>query len=221
MPRWIDYRVVLVAVFFGLLATVGLGLGVTGGLLAAVATLVTGTAVTALTAGRADPAALPAPDPAAGSTVQGRLLADISRALGHIEALGADGSLVPAVQAQADEASVIGRSALTTATQVAAAADRVDDARLKLAAVGQGPGTAQVRRLAERQALLHGRLESTAGRLLGLYSDLVETNATLATSTLVGTDEEQALASVSTSLDDLRAIAVELAALGRPEAAGG
>ena len=220
MPRWIDPRVVLLALFFGLLATVGLGLGVLGGVLAAAGTLVAGTAATALTTRRGTPHAVLPATAAAAATAQARLLADIGTALGHIDALGADGTLVPAVQAQADEAAVVGRSALTTAAQVAAAADRVDEAAGKLAAVGQGPGTAPVRRLDERRALLLRRLEATAAQLLGVYADLVETNATLATSGLVAADEEQALGSVSTSLDDLRVIAAELETLGRRDTPG-
>ena len=64
--------------------------------------------------------------------------------------------------------------------------------------------------------------------MLDVYGNLVETNATLATSsfttgTVVGGGDAEALAAVSTSLDDLRVIAAELEATGRqelPEAPG-
>ena len=78
-----------------------------------------------------------------------------------------------------------------------------------------------VGRLCRRREELLDRLRLTADQLLDVYGTLVETNATLATSTLgtgdLAAGDAEALASVSSSLDDLRVVASELEASGRQE----
>jgi hypothetical protein len=219
--RFVDYRVVLLAVFLGVLATVGLGLSVGIGLLAFLGTLVAGTAITALP-DRARPAlAAGRPRPAGGSR-QAQLLSAIESTVGRLQEFCA-GELVPAVRAQAEEATAVATSALSTARTVARAADQLDEAARQLHEVGRsgaGDEGAAGRLLRRRDALVQ-RLSSTADQLLDVYGNLVETNATLATSTLgtgdLAAGDAQALAGVSSSLDDLRVIASELEASGRQE----
>jgi hypothetical protein len=216
--RFLDYRVVLLAVFLGVLATVGLGLPVGVGVLAFLGTLVAGTAITALPdRGRA---ALPARP--TGGTRQDQLLAAIESTVGRLQEFCA-GDLVPAVRPQAEEATTVATSALATARTVARAADQLDDAARQLTEVGRhGDGDqGAAGRLRRRRDALVQRLSSTADQLLDVYGNLVETNATLATSTLgtgdVAAGDAEALAAVSSSLDDLRVIASELEASGRQE----
>jgi len=218
--RWVDYRVVLLAVFLGLIATVGLGMGIGVGLLALVGTLAVGAAVTALP-DRRRPALTSAGRPAGGSA-QAQLLAAIEAAVARLDELCA-ADLVPAVRPQADEAAALARSAQATARTVARAVDQLDQAVAQLTEVGRhggGDGGAVGRLRRRREALLQ-RLRSTADQLLDVYGNLVETNATLATSTLgtgdLAVGDAAALESVSTSLDDLRVIASELEATGRQE----
>jgi hypothetical protein len=216
--RWIDYRVVLLAVFLGVLATVGLGLSVGVGVLAFLGTLVVGTAVTALPERRELPTGSTRPD---GGSRQAQLLAAIESTVHRLEDFCA-GDLVPAVRPQAEEATALATSALATARTVALAADRLDDAARALTEVGRNGEGEQgaAGRLRRRREGLVQRLSSTADQLLDVYGNLVETNATLAASTLatgdVAAGDTEALAAVSTSLDDLRVIAAELEASGRP-----
>jgi hypothetical protein len=219
--RYLDYRLVLLAVFLGVLATVGLNLSVGIGVLAFLGTLVAGTAITALPdrgrgalpAGRARPA---------GGTRQDQLLAAIESTVARLQEFCA-GDLVPAVRPQAEEATTVATSALATARTVARAADQLDDAARQLTEVGRhGEGDqGAAGRLRRRRDALVQRLSSTADQLLDVYGNLVETNATLATSTLgtgdVAAGDAEALAGVSSSLDDLRVIASELEASGRQE----
>jgi hypothetical protein len=216
--RYLDYRLVLLAVFLGVLATVGLNLSVGVGVLVFLGTLVAGTAITALPdAGRRT---LPARR--AGGTRQDQLLAAIESAVARLQEFSA-GDLVPAVRPQAEEATTVATSALATARTVARAADQLDDAARQLAEVGRhGDGDqGAAGRLRRRRDALVQRLSSTADQLLDVYGNLVETNATLATSTLgtgdVAAGDAEALAGVSSSLDDLRVIASELEASGRQE----
>ena len=215
MRRYVDYRVVLLAVFLGVLATVGLNLSVLVGVLTFAGALVAGAAVTALTE-RTAPAL---PGGARGSR-QAQLLGAIRQAVTRLDELTAS-DLVPAVRAKAEEAATVGHSALTTAETVARAADQIDEATRQLHHVGRGANDAAVGRLGRRRDALVQRLSSTADELLDVYANLVETNATLATSTLgegdVAAGDAQALSGVSTSLDDLRVIAAELEASGRQE----
>jgi hypothetical protein len=133
------------------------------------------------------------------------------------------GDLVPAVRPQAEEATTVATSALATARTVARAADQLDDAARQLIEVGRhGDGDlGAAGRLRRRRDALVQRLSSTADQLLDVYGNLVETNATLATSTLgtgdIAAGDAEALAGVSSSLDDLRVIASELEASGRQE----
>jgi hypothetical protein len=218
--RYVDYPIVLLAVFLGVLATVGLGLSVAVGFLVFAGALVAGTATTALS-GRRDVAALPAGGPRGGSPQQ-QLLAAIEATVSKLEQLSAS-DLVPAVQAQADEAVALAHSALANARTVTAAADQLDAATRQLADVGRATeGTGAAGRLRRRREALTQRLSSTADQLLDVYGNLVETNATLATSNLgagdlVGAGDVEALAAVSTSLDDLRVISAELEASGNQE----
>jgi hypothetical protein len=219
--RFVDYRVVLLAVFLGVLATVGLNLSVGIGVLAFLGTLVAGTAITALPdrgrgalpAGRARPA---------GGTRQDQLLAAIESTVARLQEF-CTGDLVPAVRPQAEEATTVATSALATARTVARAADQLDDAARQLTEVGRhGDGDqGAAGRLRRRRDALVQRLSSTSDQLLDVYGNLVETNATLATSTLgtgdVAAGDAEALAGVSRSLDDLRVIASELEASGRRE----
>jgi hypothetical protein len=219
--RFVDYRVVLLAVFLGVLATVGLSLSAGIGLLVFLGTLVAGTAITALP-DRAR-AALPAGRPrVTGGSRQAQLLAAIESTVTRLEEF-CTGELVPAVRPQAEEATTLATSALATARTVARAADQLDDAARQLTEVGRhGDGDqGAAGRLHRRRDALVQRLSSTADQLLDVYGNLVETNATLATSTLgtgdVAAGDAEALAGVSTSLDDLRVIASELEASGRQE----
>jgi hypothetical protein len=222
--RYLDYRIVLLAVFFALLATVGLSMSLGVGLLVFVGTLVAGTATAALT-GRADRVALPpagvAGELQAGSR-QAALLGAIEATVTRLEELSSS-DLVPAVQSQAAEATTLAHSALGTARIVARAADQLDVATRQLEDVGRGgSGDGAVARLRRRKDMLITQLSSTADQLLDVYGNLVETNATLATTTLgtgalVGAGDEAALEVVSSSLDDLRVIAAELDAVGRQE----
>jgi len=217
--RYLDYRLVLLAVFLGVLATVGLNLSVGVGVLVFLGTLVAGTAITALPDGgrRTLPAAR-----RPGGTRQDQLLAAIESAVARLQEFSA-GDLVPAVRPQAEEATTVATSALATARTVARAADQLDDAARQLAEVGRhGDGDqGAAGRLRRRRDALVQRLSSTADQLLDVYGNLVETNATLATSTLgtgdVAAGDAEALAGVSSSLDDLRVIASELEASGRQE----
>jgi hypothetical protein len=219
--RFLDYRVVLLAVFLGVLATVGLGLSVGVGLLAFLGTLVVGTAITALPDHRR-PALTAGRDRPVGGSRQAQLLAAIESTVARLEEF-CTGDLVPAVRPQAEEATALATSAQATARTVARAADQLDDAARQLTEVGrhgEGDQGAAGRLRRRRDALLQ-RLSSTADQLLDVYGNLVETNATLATSTLgtgdVAAGDTEALAAVSTSLDDLRVIASELEASGRRE----
>jgi len=215
--RFVDYPVVLLAVFLGVLATVGLGLSVWVGVLAFVGTLVAGTAIAALPGrGRR---ALPA---RAVDSRQDQLLAAIESTVARLQEFCA-GDLVPAVRPQAEEATTVATSALATARTVARAADQLDEAARQLTEVGRhGDGDqGAAGRLRRRRDALVQRLSSTSDQLLDVYGNLVETNATLATSTLgtgdVAAGDAEALAGVSRSLDDLRVIASELEASGRQE----
>jgi hypothetical protein len=222
--RYVDYRVALLAVFLGLLATLGLGLSAAVGLLVFAGALAVGIATTAL-------AERPADRPAGavrGSTRQAELLGAIEGTVAQLEQLAAS-DLVPAVRSQAEEAVTLAHSALGTARTVSRAADQLDTATRQLQDVGRAASDdGAVGRLRSRQGALIQRLSSTADQLLDVYGNLVETNATLATSTfttgtVLGSGDAEALASVSTSLDDLRVIAAELEATGRrglPEAPG-
>jgi hypothetical protein len=218
MRRYLDYRLVLLAVFLGVLATVGLNLSVGIGVLAFLGTLVAGTAITALP--DRDRRALPARRP--GGTRQDQLLAAIESAVARLQEFSG-GDLVPAVRPQAEEATTVAASALATARTVARAADQLDDAARQLTEVGRhGDGDqGAAGRLRRRRDALVQRLSSTADQLLDVYGNLVETNATLATSTLgtgdIAAGDAEALAGVSSSLDDLRVIASELEASGRQE----
>jgi hypothetical protein len=217
--RFVDYRVVLLAVFLGVLATVGLGLSVGVGVLAFLGTLVAGTAITALP--DRERRAL-ASGRVRGSTRQDQLLAGIESTVSRLQQFCA-GDLVPAVRPQAEEATAVATSALATARTVARAADQLDDAARQLTEVGRSGDGDQgaAGRLRRRRDALVQRLSSTADQLLDVYGNLVETNATLATSTLgtgeVAAGDAEALAGVSSSLDDLRVIASELEASGRQE----
>jgi len=218
MRRYLDYRLVLLAVFLGVLATVGLDLAVGVGVLVFLGTLVAGTAIAALP--DRDRRALAARRP--GGTRQDQLLAAIESAVARLQEFSA-GDLVPAVRPQAEEATTVATSALATARTVARAADQLDDAARQLIEVGRhGDGDqGAAGRLRRRRDALVQRLSSTADQLLDVYGNLVETNATLATSTLgtgdVAAGDAEALAGVSSSLDDLRVIASELEASGRQE----
>ena len=218
MRRYLDYRLVLLAVFLGVLATVGLNLSVGIGVLAFLGTLVAGTAITALP--DRDRRALAARRP--GGTRQDQLLAAIESAVARLQEFSG-GDLVPAVRPQAEEATTVATSALATARTVARAADQLDDAARQLTEVGRhGDGDqGAAGRLRRRRDALVQRLSSTADQLLDVYGNLVETNATLATSTLgtgdIAAGDAEALAGVSSSLDDLRVIASELEASGRQE----
>ena len=217
MRRYLDYRLVLLAVFLGVLATVGLNLSVAVGVLVFLGTLVAGTAITALP--DRDRRALAARP---GGTRQDQLLAAIESAVARLQEFSA-GDLVPAVRPQAEEATTVATSALATARTVARAADQLDDAARQLTEVGRhGDGDqGAAGRLRRRRDALVQRLSSTADQLLDVYGNLVETNATLATSTLgtgdIAAGDAEALAGVSSSLDDLRVIASELEASGRQE----
>jgi ketosteroid isomerase-like protein len=218
--RWVDYRIALLAVFLGVLATVGLGMSIGVGLLAFAGTLVAGVAVQALPE-RGSRKLRAGAHPADGNS-QAQLLAAIERAVARLDELCAS-DLVPAVRPQADEAAGLARSAQATARTVARAVDQLDGAVAQLTAVGRdgdGEGSAVGRLRRRREALLE-RLRSTADQLLDVYGSLVETDATLATSTFgtgdLAAGDAQALAAVSASLDDLRAIASELEATGRQE----
>ena len=218
MTRYVDYRVALLAAFLGVVATVGLGLSVAVGLLVFAGTLAVGIAATALAEGRpGGPAGA-----VRGGTRQTQLLAAIQGTVAQLEQLAAS-DLVPAVRSQAEEAVTLAHSALGTARTVARAADQIDAAMRQLQDVGRpASGEGAVGRLRRRQGALIQRLSSTADQLLDVYGNLVETNATLATSTfttgtVVGGGDAEALAAVSTSLDDLRVIAAELEATGRQE----
>jgi hypothetical protein len=218
--RWIDYRVALLAVFLGLLATVGLGLSAGVGLLVLAGTLLAGVAVQALPEQGAE--RLPAGARPGDGSGQAERLAAIEEAVARLDELCAS-DLVPAVRPQADEAAGLARSAQSTARTVARAVDQLDGAIAQLTTVGRhggGDGGA-VGRLRRRRESLLARLGSTADQLLDVYGNLVETNATLATSTLgtgdVAVGDAEALAAVSTSLDDLRVIASELEATGHQE----
>lgn len=216
MRRYVDYRVVLLAVFLGLLAGVGLSMGVAVGLLTFAGALTIGTAATALTE---RPAARALPRGATG-TRQAQLLSAIEQAVARVDQL-CSSSLVPAVESKAEEAASLGHSALGTARTVAGAVDQIDDAARQLATVGRRPDDPAVSRLLSRREALIQRLSKTADQLLDVYANLVETNATLATSTLgegdLAAGDEQALATVSTSLDDLRSIAADLEQTGRQQ----
>lgn len=218
MRRYLDYRLVLLAVFLGVLATVGLNLSVGVGVLVFLGTLVAGTAITALP--DRDRRALSARRP--GGTRQDQLLAAIESAVARLQEFSG-GDLVPAVRPQAEEATTVATSALATARTVARAADQLDDAARQLIEVGRhGDGDqGAAGRLRSRRDALVQRLSSTADQLLDVYGNLVETNATLATSTLgtgdIAAGDAEALAGVSSSLDDLRVIASELEASGRQE----
>jgi hypothetical protein len=227
MNRWVDYRVALLALFLGLVATVGLGMGIGIGLLAFAGTLVAGVAVEALP--ERGSRGLPAGVRRSGERGQPQPLAAIEQAVARLDELCAS-DLVPAVRPQADEAAGLARSAQATARTVARAVDQLDAAIAQLTAVGRhgGEDGGAVGRLRRRREALLERLRSTAAQLLDVYGNLVETNATLATSTLgtgdVAAGDAQALAGVSASLDDLRVIASELEATGRqelPPGAGG
>jgi hypothetical protein len=214
--RWVDPRIALLAVFLGVLATVGLGMGVGVGLLAFVGTLAAGVAVQALPE-RGPRGVRAAARPAAGNG-QAQLLDAIEQAVTRLDELCAS-DLVPAVRPRADEAAGLAGSARTTARTVARAVDQLDAAIDQLSAVGRDGGA--LGRLRRRREALLDRLRSTADQLLDVYGNLVETNATLATSTLgtgdLAAGDAQALAAVSTSLDDLRVIASELESTGRQE----
>jgi len=218
MRRYLDYRLVLLAVFLGVLATVGLNLSVAVGVLVFLGTLVAGTAITALP--DRDRRALAARRP--GGTRQDQLLAAIESAVARLQEFSG-GDLVPAVRPQAEEATTVATSALATARTVARAADQLDDAARQLTEVGRhGDGDqGAAGRLRRRRDALVQRLSSTADQLLDVYGNLVETNATLATSTLgtgdIAAGDAEALAGVSSSLDDLRVIASELEASGHQE----
>jgi hypothetical protein len=220
MNRWIDLRIALLAVFLGLLATVGLDLALGVGLLVFAGTLVVGVAVQALPERGAT--ALPAGARPADGSSQVQLLGAIEQAVARLDEL-CSADLVPAVRPQADEAAGLALSARTTARTVARAVDQLDVAIAQLTTVrrhdgGDGGAVGRLRR--RRESLLE-RLRSTADQLLDVYGNLVETNATLATSTLgtgdLAAGDAEALEGVSTSLDDLRVIASELEATGRQE----
>ncbi|WP_029431729.1 hypothetical protein [Blastococcus sp. URHD0036] len=216
MNRWLDPRIALLAVFLGLLATVGLGMSIGIGLLVVVGTLVVGVAVQALP----EPRRAELPAARSAGTDQMHLVAAIEQAVARIDELCAS-DLVPAVRPQADEAAGLARSAQSTARTVARAVDQLDAAIAQLTEVGRhrGADDGATGRLRRRRDSLLERLRSTADQLLDVYGNLVETNATLATSTLgtgdVAAGDAQALEAVSTSLDDLRVIASELEATGR------
>ena len=220
MRRFVDYRVVLLAAFLGVLATVGLGLSLGVGVLTFLGTLLVGVAVTALP--DRSRGAVPAGGRSGAGTPQARLLAAIESTVARLEELCGT-ELVPAVRPQAEEATALAHSALATARTVARAADQLDTAARQLTEVGRhGEGDqGAAGRLRRRREALVQRLSSTSDQLLDVYGNLVETNATLATSTLgtgdVAAGDAQALAGVSTSLDDLRVVAAELEATGRQE----
>jgi hypothetical protein len=132
--RWVDPRIALLAVFLGVLATVGLGMGVGVGLLAFVGTLAAGVAVQALPE-RGSRKLRAGAHPADGNS-QAQLLAAIERAVARLDELCAS-DLVPAVRPQADEAAGLARSAQATARTVARAVDQLDGAVAQLTAVGR------------------------------------------------------------------------------------
>jgi hypothetical protein len=118
-----------------------------------------------------------------GGTRQTQLLAAIQGTVAQLEQLAASDRR-PAVRSQAEEAVTLAHSALGTARTVARAADQIDTAMRQLQDAGRpASGEGAVGRLRRRQGALIQRLSSTADQLLDVYGNLVETNATLATST--------------------------------------
>jgi hypothetical protein len=206
-----DARILLLAVFFVLLATFGLGLPAVVGLLAGAGTVGVAAAVNAMPPLRT--ARRDALSPAIRAellprTPQSEFVAQIDAARRRLSALRDAATLADAVKDSAAEAVVACTSALQTATTVAQAVDQLDAAIGELSSVSTAAGSRA--RLTERRTVMLDRLNRTLAGVLDVYSKLVETNATVNTSSILEAGDAEQLQHIGASLDDLRAIVGEL-----------
>jgi hypothetical protein len=192
----------LISVFVSGLATVGLSIPAPLGIPIGIVTLLSAGVVGALQ-GAGDRADELAPD-----TAQRALVGRVEHTVQRIRRLQ-ETDLSPAVSTPAVEALSAGESALATARTVARAVDGFDAAISDLHGVGRHD-TGQVARLQARRGALLDRLSGTAGTLVEVYANLVETNATVKAGGVVDLGVDEQLASVTSSLGALRGIVDQL-----------
>ena len=192
----------LISAFVTGLATVGLSIPVEVGIPIGIVTLLSAGAVGALQ--RPEQRA----DQLAPGTAQQEMVSRVEQTVERIRRLQ-ESDISPAVSTPAVEALSAGESALATARTVARAVDGFDSAISDLHGVGRHH-TGQVARLQARRVAMLDRLSSTAGTLIEVYANLVETNATVKAGGVVDFGVDQQLRSVTSSLGELRGIVDQL-----------
>jgi hypothetical protein len=208
-----DGWVLALAAFFGLLAGFGLGLPVIVALLAGVGTVVAAAAVNAVPVlirgskrdaigGGAERAEL------MPRTEQAQIVGQLEATLRRIRDLRDGPTVADSVKDSAAQAFAAATSALDTANAVAVGVDQLDAALRELQTVRVAGPSQQ--RLAERRGVMLDRLNRTLAGVLDVYSKLVETNATVNTSSIVEAGDQAQLQQIGSSLDDLRLIVGEL-----------
>ncbi|MCU1678709.1 MAG: hypothetical protein JWM93_3467 [Frankiales bacterium] len=207
-----DGRILALAAFFAVLATLGLGLPVVLGLLAALGTVATAAAVNAAPALRRDRAeaigARPEVPELVAHTQQAQVVTQIAGTLDRIRQLRDGGTLAESVQDSAAQAYASAKSALETANKVATGVDQLDSAMRELQNVRAASDSLE--RLGARRAVMLERLNRTLGGVVDVYGKLVETNATVNTSSIIEAGDQDQLRQIGSSLDDLRLIVGEL-----------
>jgi hypothetical protein len=192
----------LISAFVTGLATLGLSIPVEYGVPIGIVTLLSAGVVGALQGpGERE-------DQLAPGTAQRELVSRVEQTVERIRRLQ-ESDISPAVSTPAVEALSAGTSALATARTVARAVDGFDSAIADLHGVGRHH-TGQVARLQARRVALLDRLNSTAGTLIEVYANLVETNATVKAGGVVDLGVDQQLESVTASLGELRGIVDQL-----------
>ncbi len=207
-----DGRVLGLALFFALLATFGLSLSPLLGILAGLGTVAAAAAVNAApTVWRGRTEAVDAglrPAELTNGTQQAQVVAHITATLSRIRDLRDAPGVADSVKDSAAQAFVAARSALDTANTVATAVDQIDAAIRDLQNVSTSGPSQQ--RLHARRAGMLARLDRTLGGVLDVYSKLVETNATVNTSSILDPGDQDQLTQIGASLDGLRLIVGEL-----------
>jgi hypothetical protein len=141
-------------------------------------------------------------------TQQAEIVGQITATLTRIRDLRDAPGVADSVKDSAAQAVVAAKSALDTANTVATAVDQIDAAIRDLQNV-RTSGPSQQRLNARRGVMLE-RLNRTLAGVLDVYSKLVETNATVNTSSIVEAGDQEQLTQIGASLDDLRLIVGEL-----------
>lgn len=204
-----DGNVLALAAFLGVLASFGLGLHFLVGVVTALGTVAGAAAVNALPQlSRGDQLERPERPQLLPRTQQAQLVAQIEGGLTRIRQLRDDADTADSVKDAAAQAFSAADSAVTTAHTVAAGVDELDAAMRDLQSVHSA--AASLERLQQRRVLMLDRLSRTLAGVLDVYGKLVETDATVKTSSIVEAGDQQQLAQIGTSLDDLRRIVGEL-----------